>query len=79
MQRKQASGTNFIYVGDDKYKMIEAVDPKWSGALPYTLLVEPDGKIVYVHQGAIGAEELRKTIFDDKMMGQIYKEPVSKP
>jgi thiol-disulfide isomerase/thioredoxin len=78
LQRKQASGTNYIYSGDDKYKMIEAVDPKWDGALPYTILMEPGGKIVYAHQGAIDAEELRKIIFDDPMMGRIYKEPVSK-
>ncbi len=76
LQRKQASGLNYIYSGDDKYKMIEAVDPKWDGALPYTLVVEPDGKIVYAHQGQIDAEELRKLIFDDPMMGRIYKEPV---
>lgn len=76
LQRKQASGINYIYSGDNKYKMIEAVDPKWDGALPYTLLVEPDGKIVYAHQGAIDAEELRKIIFDDPMMGRIYKEPM---
>jgi thiol-disulfide isomerase/thioredoxin len=78
LQRKQASGINYIYSGDDKYKMIEAVDPKWDGALPYTLLVEPDGKIVYAHQGAIDAEELRKIIFDNPMMGRIYKEPDTK-
>jgi thiol-disulfide isomerase/thioredoxin len=78
LQRKQASGTNYIYTGDDKYKMIEAVDPKWDGALPYTILVEPDGKIVYAHQGAIDAQELKKVIFDNSMIGRIYKEPVSK-
>jgi thiol-disulfide isomerase/thioredoxin len=78
LQRKQASGSNYIYTGDDKYKMIEAVDPKWDGALPYTLLVEPGGKIVYAHQGAIDVEELRKVIFDDPMMGRIYKEPDTK-
>ncbi|MES2113478.1 MAG: redoxin family protein [Bacteroidota bacterium] len=74
LKGKQASGLNYIYTGDDKYKMIEAVDPKWDGALPYTLLVEPDGKIVYAHQGPIDAEELRKLIFDNPMMGRIYKE-----
>ncbi|HEY8929455.1 MAG TPA: redoxin domain-containing protein [Mucilaginibacter sp.] len=78
LERKQASGLNFIYSGDDKYKMIEAVDPKWDGALPYTLLVEPDGKVVYSHEGAIDAEELRKIIFDVPMMGRIYKEAANK-
>lgn len=70
---KQASGPNYIYTGDDKYKMIDAVDPKWDGALPYTMLVDPDGKIVYAHQGAIDPEELRKIIFNDPLMGRIYK------
>jgi len=53
--------------------MIDAVDPKWDGALPYTMLVDPDGKIVYAHQGAIDPEELRKIIFNDPLMGRIYK------
>ena len=70
---KQSSGPNYIYTGDDKYKMIDAVDPKWDGALPYTMLVDPDGKIVYAHQGAIDPEELRKIIFNDPLMGRIYK------
>jgi len=70
---KQSSGPNYIYTGDDKYKMIDAVDPKWDGALPYTILVDPDGKIVYAHQGAIDPEELRKIIFNDPLMGRIYK------
>lgn len=70
---KQSSGPNYIFTGDDKYKMIEAVDPKWDGALPYTMLVDPDGKIVYAHQGAIDYDELRKIIFDDPLMGRIYK------
>jgi len=70
---KQSSGTNYIYTGDDKYKMIEAVDPDWDGALPYTMVVDPNGKIVYSHQGQIDFDELRKVIFDDPSMGRIYK------
>lgn len=73
LQRKQSSGTNYIYTGDDKYKMIEAVDPKWDGALPYTMLVDPDGKVVYSHQGAIDIEEVKKVIWNNPMMGRIYK------
>jgi len=53
--------------------MIEAVDPKWDGALPYTILVEPNGKIVYAHQGAIDVDELKKVIFNNPMIGRIYK------
>jgi peroxiredoxin len=74
LQNKQASGKNYIYTGDDKYKMIEAVDPKWDGALPYTMLVDPDGKIIYAKQGIIDPEALKKIIFNVPMMGRIYKD-----
>ena len=52
---------------------MDAIDPKWQGALPYTLLVEPNGKIVYAHEGAIDFEQLKKIIFDDPMIGRVYK------
>ena len=58
---------------DDKYKLIDAIDANWQGALPYTLLVEPGGKIVFAQQGAIDAEELRKIIFNDPLIGRLYK------
>ena len=73
LQRNQASGPNYIFNTDDKYKLIEAIDPKWEGALPYTILVEPEGKVVYAHQGIIDPDNLKKIIFDDPMIGRIYK------
>jgi thiol-disulfide isomerase/thioredoxin len=73
LKNKQSSGTNYLFGEDDKYKLIEAIDPLWQGALPYTLLVEPGGKIVYSKQGAIDAEELRKIIFNDSYIGRLYK------
>ncbi len=73
LEKHQSSSPNFIFNGDDKYKLMEAVDPRWQGALPFSLLVEPGGKIVYAHQGAIDPVELRKIIFDDPFMGRIYK------
>jgi peroxiredoxin len=73
LEKQQSSSPNYIFFGDDKYKLMEAIDPKWQGALPYSLLIEPGGKIVYAHQGAIDPEELRKIIFDDPYMGRIYK------
>jgi peroxiredoxin len=73
LKNKQSSGTNYLFMEDDKYKLIEAIDPKWQGALPYTLLVEPGGKIVYSKQGAIDADELRKIIFNNPFIGRLYK------
>lgn len=67
-----AANTNYLYNADDKYKLIEAVDPNWGGALPYTILVEPGGKIVYAKEGPINAMEMKTKIVEDKMIGRFY-------
>ncbi len=72
LQRLQASNLNYIFNVDDKYKLIEAIDPKWQGALPYTLVVEPGGKIVYAKEGPIDPQLLKKTIVDDPTIGRYY-------
>lgn len=56
----EASNVNYIYNGKNKYTFIEAIDPKWQGALPYTILIEPGGKIVYGKQGPIDPLQLKK-------------------
>ncbi|KAA0993679.1 redoxin domain-containing protein [Dyadobacter aurulentus] len=72
LQGKYASNPNYIFNVDDKYKLIEAVDPKWQGALPYTLLVEPGGKIVYSQQGPIDPAKMKKMIVENKYVGRYY-------
>lgn len=72
LKGKQASNKNYLFSIDDKYKLIEAVDPKWQGALPYTILVEPGGKIVYAKQGQINVAEMKKKIVENRMIGRYY-------
>jgi thiol-disulfide isomerase/thioredoxin len=73
LQKKQASNTNYLFNIDNKYKLIEALDPKWQGGLPYTILVEPGGKIVYSRQGQINVAEMKKMIVENPMIGRFYK------
>jgi len=70
LQKQQASCKNYIFSETDKYKMIEAIDSSWPGALPYTLLVEPGGKIVYAKQGAVDPLEVKKAIVGNKLIGR---------
>lgn len=42
------------------------------GALPYTVAVEPGGKIVYAKQGTIDPAELKRRIVDNHMIGRFY-------
>jgi thiol-disulfide isomerase/thioredoxin len=72
LQNQQASNKNYIFNKDNIYEMLEAVDPEWQGALPYTLLVEPGGKIVYNKQDMIDPHEMKKMIVDDKYIGRYY-------
>jgi peroxiredoxin len=72
LQKSEASNSNYIFNIDDKYKLIEAIDPKWQGALPYTLVVEPGGKIIYAKEGPIDPQVLKKVIVDDPAIGRYY-------
>ena len=73
LKKEEASGNNYILPGAEKNTLITAVDPNWNGKLPYALLVEPGGKIVYTTQKRIDLEEMRKMIFNDPMIGRLYK------
>ena len=71
LEKNYASTKNYQYNSDDKYKLIEAVDKEWPGALPYTLLINPGGKIIYKKLGIIDALELKKAIVG--YLGRYYK------
>ncbi len=62
LEEQHASMRNLAWRSGDPYAMIEAFDPKWPGALPYTLLVAPGGKILYKSDGAFDKRALRLQI-----------------
>ncbi|MCK5278052.1 MAG: redoxin domain-containing protein [Cyclobacteriaceae bacterium] len=72
LKDKNSALRNYIFSGSDIYKLISAVDPEWDGALPYTVLLEPEGKIVYRVMGTIDPLKLKKTIVDHPMIGRYY-------
>jgi peroxiredoxin len=72
LQKEQSSVTNYLFNSDDKYKLINAIDTAWQGALPYTILVEPGGKIVYAKQGAIDVQQMKSMIVENRLIGRYY-------
>jgi len=72
LKEQQASNKNYIFTGSDVYQLIEALDPNWKGALPYTLLVEPGGKIVYRQPGTINPLKMKKLIVDHPLIGRYF-------
>ena len=62
LEKQHASSRNLLFGSDDTYALQASFDPNWKSAVPYTVLIAPDGKIVYQHQGDIDFLELRRTI-----------------
>jgi peroxiredoxin len=62
LKKHHASTKNYHFGEPDKYKLIEAFDPAWNGALPYTLLLGPEGKVLYRVSGPVDFLELRRQI-----------------
>ena len=72
LEGRESAVTNYLFDSDDKYALIEAIDPEWNGALPYTLLLEPNGKVVWKYQGEVDFHTLKKTIVEHDMIGRFF-------
>ncbi len=71
LKKQQASCRNYLFGRGDIYQLMEAVDKDLLGGVPYTLLIEPGGKIIYRRLGLIEPLELKKTIVE--YVGRYYK------
>lgn len=52
---------NYLYDGDTE-DLAKALDAEWNGAMPHTLLIDQNGKVLYRHTGLIEPLELKKAI-----------------
>jgi thiol-disulfide isomerase/thioredoxin len=62
LKKHQASNKNLLFGDTDKYKLMEAFEPSWEGALPFTMLIDPTGEVLYKSQGRFDALELKRRI-----------------
>ncbi|HSB13274.1 MAG TPA: redoxin domain-containing protein [Bryobacteraceae bacterium] len=62
LKKNEASNRNLLFADTDKYKLMEAFDAEWNAALPYSMLIAPNGEVLYKIQGAIDPLELKRTI-----------------
>ena len=62
LKKKQASSKNLLFGSPDREPLINAFDPAWEGAVPYTVLIGPDGKVLYSETGTIDPLALRRAI-----------------
>ena len=62
LEKMHATSRNLLFASDDTAALQSAFDPGWESAVPYTVLIAPDGKILYQKQGSVDMLELRRTI-----------------
>jgi len=62
LRKQQSSGKNLLFGSTDKYKLMEAFDKDWTGAVPLTVLIAPGGEVVYRHEGAVDPLEVKRAI-----------------
>ncbi|MGA2745724.1 MAG: redoxin domain-containing protein [Candidatus Sulfotelmatobacter sp.] len=62
LEKMHATSRNLLFSSDDTAALQAAFDPTWESAVPYTVLIAPDGKVLYRKQGSVDMLELRRTI-----------------
>jgi peroxiredoxin len=84
LQKQHATSNNLLLGSTDIYPLMAAFDSEWNAAVPYSMLIRPDGTVVYKRQGAIDPLEVRRLIIanlaDDDYIGHqaYWKTPPDK-
>jgi hypothetical protein len=61
-EEKQLSATNYLFAGNDKYKLMDLVDREAEGNLPHTILLAPGGKVLDRKSGPCEPLAIRRAI-----------------
>lgn len=62
LRKREASSRNLILASRDREKLLNAFDTQWSGAVPYTVLINPEGQAVYSEVGSIDPLAVKRAI-----------------
>jgi peroxiredoxin len=62
LQKQHASSRNLLFGSTDTYAMQAAFDPKWDSPVPFTVLLSPEGKVLYRELGEVDILKLRRIV-----------------
>jgi peroxiredoxin len=62
LEKMHASSRNLQFGSEDTYAMQAAFDPKWESGVPFTMVIAPDGKVLYRKEGEADILEVRRVI-----------------
>lgn len=61
---------SYVYTGADMNELMKVLDSKWPGGVPYSVLVAPDGQVLWRQAGPLNGDELRGKLLE--AMGRYY-------
>jgi thiol-disulfide isomerase/thioredoxin len=74
LESQHASSRNLLSGTMDPYELMQAFDPEWNGGVPYSMVIGPDGKVLYKGNGRLDILKARRLILasfpDDDYVGQ---------
>jgi peroxiredoxin len=74
LDSQHASTRNLLFGTMDPYELMSAFDADWDGSVPYSLVIAPDGKVLYKGKGRLDILKTRRLILasfaDDDYVGQ---------
>ena len=62
LKKQEAACRNLIFASAEREKLINAFDPDWEGAVPYTVLLSPEGQIIHRELGSIDPLAFKRAI-----------------
>jgi peroxiredoxin len=78
LEKQHATSKNYLFDSQDTASLQTAFDSKWDSAVPYTVLLSADGKVLYKQLGSADLLELKRIILanlpsDYKGFNQYWK------
>jgi peroxiredoxin len=62
LEKEHSAVPNYQFASDDIYGLQAAFDTKWESGVPFTLVLAPDGQVIYREEGEVNLLALRRTI-----------------
>ena len=69
----KAEAVTYLLVSEDESAVIGSISKEWSGGLPFTILYNEKGELIYFKQGKFKTVELREKIEDSAKSSQNAK------
>lgn len=61
---------SYLFTGGSMEALMQELDPEWPGGIPYTLLVDTDGRVLWRHSGQVDRDELLAKVLE--RLGNYY-------